>query len=105
LTLGSSVGAGETVNVLGTALLLSDTPEFLGQINLASPPPPFGLEQVILQGVTSTSASYDGSTLSVFDGPDLVASLRVATPDNLAVTSSGGNTFITDVPTALVLPG
>ena len=106
LTLGNSVSAGETVNVLGTALLLSDAPEFLGQINLASPPPPFGLEEVILQGVASTSSSYDGSTLSVFNGPNLVASLRIATPDHLTVTSSGGNTFITpDAPNALVLPG
>jgi len=106
LTLGNSVSAGETVNVLGTALLLSDAPEFLGQINLASPPPPFGLEEVTLQGVASTSASYDGSTLSVFNGPNLVASLKIATPDHLTVTSSGGNTFITpDAPTALVLPG
>ena len=105
LTLGNSVSAGETVNVLGTALLLSDAPEFLGQINLASPPPPFGLEEVTLQGVASTSASYDGSTLSVFNGPNLVASLRIATPDHLTVTSSGGNTFITPgAPAALALP-
>ena len=107
LTLGNSVSAGETVNVLGTTLLLSDTPEFLGQINFASPPPPpgIGLEEVILQGIPSTSANYDGSILSVFSGPDLVASLRVATPDHLTVTSSGGNRFITpDAPTALALP-
>jgi hypothetical protein len=96
LTIGGSVSAGETVNVIGNAVLqLSDTPEFLGEINFAPPPPPgVGLEEVILQGIASTAASYNGSVLSVFNGPDLVASLRVATPDGLTVTSSGGNTFI-----------
>jgi len=97
LNIGDSVSAGETVNVIGNAVLqLSDTPEFLGAINFAPPPPPgIGLEEVILQGIASTSASYNGSVLSVFNGTDLVASLRVATPDGLTVTSSGGNTFIT----------
>lgn len=98
LTVGNSVSANQTVNLIGNAQLqLDDTPQFLAQITMANVTGSGLLEEVILSGITSTSASYNGSILDVFNGSNLVASLRITSAHDMGFTvnSSGGNTFIT----------
>jgi hypothetical protein len=98
LTLNNAVGSGETINIdAGCHLLLSDTPQFLAQVNMGVSPSPFGPSDITLEGITSTSSTYDGSTLEVFNGSHEAASLHITTQDlqGLLVTSANGNTVIT----------
>ena len=96
LEFANAVGAGQTVNVDGTQLVLGDAKEFRGLIVMTEPPPPpgIGLEQVELKGIAATASSYSGGVLDVLVGDHVAASLRL-TANDPQVTSSGGNTFIT----------
>lgn len=96
LEFGGKVGAGQTINLDGTRLILDDAKQFKGLIVFAEPPPPpaIGLEQVELKGIAATSSSYSGGIFDVFVGSRVAATLRI-TANDPQVTSSGGNTFIT----------
>jgi hypothetical protein len=96
LEFGGKVGAGQTINLDGTRLILDDAKQFKGLIVFAEPPPPpaIGLEQVELKGIAATSSSYNGGVLDVFVGSQVAAALRI-TANDPQVASSGGNTFIT----------
>jgi hypothetical protein len=96
LEFGGKVGAGQTINLDGTRLILDDAKQFKGLIVFAEPPPPpaIGLEQVELKGIAATSSSYNGGVLDVFVGSQVAAALRI-TANDPHVASSGGNTFIT----------
>jgi hypothetical protein len=96
LEFGGNVGAGQTINLDGTQLILDEAKQFKGLIVFAEPPPPpaIGLEQVELKDIAATSSSYSGGVLDVFAGTHVAAALRI-TANDPQVTSSGGNTFIT----------
>jgi hypothetical protein len=96
LEFGAKVGAGQTINLDGTQLILDDAKQFKGLIVFAEPPPPpaIGREQVELKGIAATSSSYGGGVLDVFVGSHVAAALRI-TANDPQVTSSGGNTFLT----------
>lgn len=89
----NSVSAGETIDMSGTNVLqLNSLAGFAGTI-VAS----LG-DSIILKGVTATTATLNGSTLTVSNGTTTVGSLILSgsyTGDQFDVAEAGGNAQIT----------
>ncbi len=118
LELGSSVGAGETINVHMGYLLIDKPLEFAGQIDLfangapvAGSPPAFGEQSVLLKGLTATSYAFDDNShvMTLFDGSDVVDQVRftsdVAAPFFGASTAASGDSSVAQTADGIFLRG
>jgi hypothetical protein len=84
----NGVSAGQTIVMNGDDILRLDTPSsFAGTIVAKAG------DQIILGGVTATSAMVSGSTLVVFDGTQTVASLALSGDYSAEHVTASGSTL------------
>lgn len=85
LELGSSVGAGDTINVRMGHLMIDKPLEFLGRVDLFDNTDPapgdrysFGPQSILLKNIYATSFSFDDGShvLTLFRGSDVLDQLR-----------------------------